>query len=167
MEQTNEISIELAAAIRNATVWMSNAYSHERVKRVSESVRNLALDSIRLQVPAWDQRLCDVHSRNKFDCDRTMSALAFLRNTKNSARGIWNGESSSPVRAASCAELHFIQTQEIVSRNQAASLYGDALGDLSGRPASLLAELRDPAVGDTDQSRKVATLDAGGFEVCG
>ena len=137
-------------------------YIHEPARAVSGRVRNFALDSKIVELPEMDQLLLDVHSGNEFDCDQKMSALTFpLRQVGGS-----DGDNSR-LRAASCAQLRVSQTQKIIRSNQATSFDGNTLGDFTRRPTSVLAELCDSAIGDTDRSRKVAALDARGFEVCG
>ena len=82
-----------------------NLYTHEIAMGVLRRMHNFVLDSIIAQVPARDHRLCDVQSRDEFDCDRKMSALPSPHTIDKKQWGSGNGDGRlfAPC-AASCAD---------------------------------------------------------------
>src|ERR1700675_3828859 len=57
--------------------------------------------------------------------------------------------------------------QKIIRRNIAAGRSGDIFCHLARRPAASIPERSDPTASDADRLRKIAALDAFGFEVFG
>ncbi len=80
-----------------------------------------------------------------------------------------DGERRAFSRArSSCAGLRrFIQNQKIVGSYSARGRGCNLLGQSPGRPAALLAELRDPTIRNADGGSEIATVDAFALEICG